>query len=767
MAIESLCIRMSADNCVLMLYAGGFEMFKLKKSLHILPVLAMVIVLAFGSVPVPAGAADGDAEPTATLEIVSSYPYTTKTKVKVNLRASRSVRSELLYHIPAGAEITVNSVSQKSGWADVTYGKYNGYVKSEYIVLKEVKKITVTPTPTPVPTLSPEEDAGGYQILQKNDSGAAVTALQEALIELGYLKGTADGKFGAGTEKAVKAFQEKNDYPVTGIMDANLQAFLYTGTPKNASGDKTNVRTLSPVEGVSMKKGNKGAQVTALQERLKALGYYKETPTGTYDTKTIGAVRSFQKKNGLKADGSAGAETQKAIYSADAIPADATPTPKVTEEPTPTPTVAVPEESLKNGAKGNDVKTLQKRLKELGYFNHTIDGKFGRDTENALKGFQKDHGLDADGVAGKATYQVLFSEKAMKKGTTPTPVPTETPNPEAEEDAVAWPKLTKDSTGDAVAQLQEALIELGYLSGKADGTYGEKTVTAVKNFQKANGLTVDGTAGEETQKVLYGGNAKSASAAAKDKATATPKTTAAATATPTPAPTVLKNGSKGDEVKELQNKLIQLGYLTGKADGVYGTKTAEAVAAFQKASKLTADGVAGEKTLNKLKNTSSTASSTTTTTTTAASTTSTKVSASQAQYANWYDKIKAIARKYPYVTIYDIGTGISWQGHIISLGAHADYEPVTASDTSKMLKAFGGNTWTPRAVYVKFSDGSVYIGSTHSMPHDVYHIKDNNFNGHSCIHFPRTQAQVEAIGPYATKHQETIDAAWGASHKTK
>ena len=133
---------MSADNCVLMLYAGGFEMFKLKKSLHILPVLAMVIVLAFGSVPVPAGAADGDAEPTATLEIVSSYPYTTKTKVKVNLRASRSVRSELLYHIPAGAEITVNSVSQKSGWADVTYGKYNGYVKSEYIVLKEVKKIT-------------------------------------------------------------------------------------------------------------------------------------------------------------------------------------------------------------------------------------------------------------------------------------------------------------------------------------------------------------------------------------------------------------------------------------------------------------------------------------------------------------------------------------------------------------------------------------------------------------------------------------------------
>jgi len=757
------------DKRVLIERAGGFEMFKLKKTLHILPVLAMVIVLAFGTVPVAAGAAGSDAEPTATLEIVSSYPYTTKTKVKVNLRASRSVRSELLRHIPAGAEITVNSVSQKSGWANVTYGKYTGYVKSEYIVLKEVKKIKVTPTPTPVPTLSPEEDAGGYKILQKNDTGADVTALQEALIELGYLKGKADGKFGAGTEKAVKAFQEKNDYPVTGIVDANLQAFLYTGSPKSASGDKTNVKTLSPVEGVTMKKGNKGAKVTALQERLKELGYYKETPTGTYDTNTIGAVRSFQKKNGLKSDGSAGAETQKAIYSEEAIRADATPTPKVTETPTPTPTVAIPEESLKSGAKGQDVKTLQKRLKELGYFKSTIDGKFGRDTVNAVKAFQTAHGLEADGVAGKATYEILFSENALKNGTTPTPVPTETPDPEKEEEsAEAWPKLKKDSAGDAVAQLQEALIELGYMSGKADGTYGEKTVAAVKAFQKANGLTADGTAGEETQKVLYGGKAKAATASSK--ATATPKTKA--TPTPTPASTVLKTGAKGSEVKELQNKLIQLGYLTGKADGVYGTKTAEAVAAFQKASKLTADGVAGAKTLSKLESTSTTTKSSDdsksgSTTTAAAGASSSKPSASRVQYANWYDKIKAVARKYPYVTLYDFASGISWQGHIISLGAHADYEPVTANDTAKMVKAFGGNTWTPKAVWVVFSDGSVYLGSTHSMPHDVYHIKDNNFNGHSCIHFPRTQEQVAAIGPYATKHQETIDAAWATTQKMK
>ena len=105
--------------------------------------------------------------------------------------------------------------------------------------------------------------------------------------------------------------------------------------------------------------------------------------------------------------------------------------------------------------------------------------------------------------------------------------------------------------------------------------------------------------------------------------------------------------------------------------------------------------------------------------------------------------------------------------HIFSVGAHADYEPVTANDTAKMEKAFGGNTWTPKAVWVKFSNGSVYLGSTHSMPHDVQHIKDNNFAGHSCLHFPRSREKVEAIGPYATKHQDTEEAGWIATQKLK
>ena len=747
-------------------------MSQMRNHLRLLTVLIMTLTIIVCAVPVPAFTATGS-DTAEALETVSSYPYTTTAKVKVNLRAGRSTRSTLLKKIPAGAQITVKAV--KGSWAEVEYKTYSGYVKTDYIVLKEVRKIKATATPSPVPTLSPEEDAGGYQILQKGDKGDKVTALQEALIELGFLSGKADGDFGPGTEKAVIAFQQKNDYPATGIMDANIQAFLYSGEVKNSKGEKTKVNTLSPVEGVSMKKGNTGELVTKLQKRLIELGYLSGKASGIYDANTIAAVRNFQKKNGLTSNGTANADTQNLLYSDAAIDASTTATPKPTNTPkptaTPSPTPAIPSKTLRSGDTGTDVRTLQKRLKALKYYRGTVDGKMEKDTVKALKAFQEANGLKADGVAGKETYAVLFSDEALTKGTTPTPAVTETPVPEETPEATEtttsrnWPTLRRNDSGTDVAQLQEALIKLGYLSGKADGKYGSDTVEAVREFQKANGLSVDGTAGEATQKALYGGNAK-----------AKAKVTAKATATPTPKATdapkndTLKVGSRGTDVKALQNKLIELGYLSGKADGVYGSKTAAAVKAFQKDSKLSADGVAGEKTLSKLQGTTKTSSSSEnagTNTIKASASTSTKISAASVQYASWYDTVKAVAKKYPYATVYDYSTGISWQVHIFSVGAHADYEPVTANDTAKLLKAFGGNTWNPKAVWVKFSNGSVYLGSTHSMPHDVQHTTDNNFAGHSCLHFPRTQEQVTSIGPYATKHQEVEDAGWAATQKLK
>ena len=155
--------------------------------------------------------------------------------------------------------------------------------------------------------------------------------------------------------------------------------------------------------------------------------------------------------------------------------------------------------------------------------------------------------------------------------------------------------LFNGSKGDEVRELQQALIDLGYLKGTADGIFGNKTEIAVRKFQKANKLSVDGLAGSSTRQLIL-----SKAGSKKSTATATP----APAATPTPAPSasdsssgnqsassfsassassagqetsslfgtyaVISYGSKGDRVKSLQQALITLGFLKGTPDGVFG-----------------------------------------------------------------------------------------------------------------------------------------------------------------------------------------------------
>ena len=71
------------------------------------------------------------------------------------------------------------------------------------------------------------EDEVTYETLQQGDSGRAVKKLQKRLIKLGYLTGKADGKYGKGTAKAVKAFQKKAGLKKTGIADDATQKALF------------------------------------------------------------------------------------------------------------------------------------------------------------------------------------------------------------------------------------------------------------------------------------------------------------------------------------------------------------------------------------------------------------------------------------------------------------------------------------------------------------------------------------------------------------
>ena len=69
---------------------------------------------------------------------------------------------------------------------------------------------------------------------------------------------------------------------------------------------------------------------------------------------------------------------------------------------------------LRQGAKGGEVKEVQRRLKLWGYYNGSVDGEFGAGTKKAVIAFQKKNGLTADGVVGKSTYKALGMEKSYQ-----------------------------------------------------------------------------------------------------------------------------------------------------------------------------------------------------------------------------------------------------------------------------------------------------------------------------------------------------------------
>ena len=269
--------------------------------------------------------------------------------------------------------------------------------------------------------------------------------------------------------------------------------------------------------------------------------------------------------------------------------------------PTPPPTPTPTPKSLQVGFKGSqEVREVQKRLKELGYYKGSVDGDFGTQTEKAVKEFQKANGLTPDGKVGEKTKAKLNSKNAVtykqahatptpkptaKPTAKPTPKPTPTPTPKP----TATPNLSKDyyltngSTGKHVETLQRRLIELGWLDGKVTGTYDDATEQAVRAFQrKTSKLWEDGIAGPETLRAIYSSNA-----ARSSKPVAS-------------AGEVLEFGSEGTKVRNLQQKLKDLGYLSGSVDGKFGIATQAAVIAFQKNNNLTADGKAGSATLSKL-----------------------------------------------------------------------------------------------------------------------------------------------------------------------
>ena len=166
---------------------------------------------------------------------------------------------------------------------------------------------------------------------------------------------------------------------------------------------------------------------------------------------------------------------------------------------------AVSGRALRRGSRGSDVKELQKRLNELGYYTGNIDGSFGPATYNAVRAFQRANGLSVDGSVGKNTRNKLYSNPVSKRKSTskPAPKPTSPVNK-----IPITQVLRRGSRGSQVSILQRRLRELGYYTGNIDGSFGPATYNAVRAFQRANSLSVDGSVGKNTRNKLYSTNSK-------------------------------------------------------------------------------------------------------------------------------------------------------------------------------------------------------------------------------------------------------------------
>ena len=134
---------------------------------------------------------------------------------------------------------------------------------------------------------------------------------------------------------------------------------------------------------------------------------------------------------------------------------------------------------------------------------------------------------------------------------------------------MAEPVLKKGSNDPAVRDLQEALKALGYDPGPVDGIFGTKTESAVKTFQQAREIAVDGVVGRVTWINI-------------DEADQSHP--------------VLRVGSTGLPVRRLQSRMSAVGFDTGGVDGRFGAKTEAAVKKLQQDSNLSVDGVVGPQT---------------------------------------------------------------------------------------------------------------------------------------------------------------------------
>ena len=382
-----------------------------------------------------------------------------------------------------------------------------------------------------------ESQQSDYQSLNLGNTGTEVQALQARLQALGYFEGEVSGVYDASTEEAVKRFERTYGTMQTGVATSKLQLKLFAaGAPAFGSEE---YESAVVAQYSVLRVGNVGSSVYALQQRLKDLGYPIGELDGVYDEETAKCVSMFYTTYGLAASKVASVSMQKQLYAENAKAYNA------------------------SAAMPATLDTALDDEEDSGDFD-TLEGQTDADEE------------EVDDFA-----ELL--EEAARQEAEASPATTAAVEQPEDDDGT----LREGSTGERVRAVQQRLAEMGYLDKDAvSGTYDAATVEAVDRYLLMQGLGSESDLTPELEEKLLADTQTAPEAESDD--------------TPSDESLKLNVGDSGTEVLALQNRLIELGYAAGSADGKYGPATITAVRAFQIINDLEADGVAGEDTLKLL-----------------------------------------------------------------------------------------------------------------------------------------------------------------------
>ena len=461
--------------------------------------------------------------------------------------------------------------------------------------------------------------------------------------------------------------------------------------------------------GPLLRLGDREEEVKVLQQRLQDLGLYDGPLTGFYGDQTRYAVERLQQVSNLPPDGIAGQKTLAALEKLEG---------NLDHYP-----------ELKIYTHNAKVFYLQRLLRDLGYLNAEPSGLFRALTHRAVQSFQRNMGLEADGVVGRSTWLALeknsrlaepgenITDRSDEKSLRPekekpedskeriSPDTTEIEDDSEEQvfqdtkrvkqqeekpDSAAMPLLREGDSGEEVRELQRLLQSHGFYSAQIDGQFGYQTMLAVKQFQNLSGLQVDSVVGPNTWRELLAESSGD---------------------------TIYYTVQPGDSLWTLARRLNTSVNKLRAANNISGDhiRVGDRL-------RVPGDGIA----------------------------------TAEIRDLHW-NEVDLLIPEGKIFTITDLETGLSFRVRRLYGNVHADVEPVTRRDTEVKRRIYGGSwSWDRRAVVVHINN-MLIAGSINGMPHGGQEITSNNYPGHFCLHF--RGSRLHNSGGLDPDHQGMVEEA--------